>query len=403
MKTPIDSGSPIRLFDLLDRSNCTPAEAGESRFEFLNRVAGVYWDQTRGLIDLWYGRYPVEDRADLRGRLRSDDNNQHSAAAWELYLYEVFTQLGFKIEIHPSVQGKNTHPDFLISRGTEVFYVEVLTLLEPEANRQEERNVGLVYDAINRNVHHERFYLAVEEVQIGASLPRLKPLFTQLNRWLLSLNYGSLLPLLSQSNRLPTSSWSAGDWFFTFRALPVGQDRSKSRDDRIIGIEHARGRMVNDHEVIRERLRRKAQKYGKLVHPLIIALNYSRWTSGEDQLQKALFGYLDEGSDGMRTGMIPDIWPESLRGLWTSKRGPSTTNLSAVLCTENHSLARPTEVQLTMWVNPWSEHPLPITPPFRTVSVDGLTGMTSIREADITARALIGVESSWPLGNPFLE
>jgi|SRR5665811_313543 len=403
MTRSLDADPPDRLFDRLDRSNGSPAEAGEAQFEFLNRVAGDYWDQIRGLLEMWYCRYPVKERSDLRGRLRSDDNSQHNAAAWELYLHEIFTQLGFMVEIHPSLQAKDTHPDFLISKGTESLYVEVLTLLEPEANRQEERNVGLVYDAINRYVHHDRFYLVVEQAQIGTTLPRLKPLFAQLNNWLHSLDYADLLSLSSQPNRMPTTSWSAADWFFAFRVILVRQNRTKSRDNRIIDIEHARGRMVNDHEAIRERLRRKVQKYGPLVHPLIIALNYSRWTSGEDQLQKALFGYLDEGCEGMRTGIIPDTWPKSLRGLWTSKRGPSTTSLSAVFCAENHSLARPTEVQLTMWVNPWSEHPLPITPPFRTVNINRLTGMTDIRQPTITARTLIGVDPTWPLGDPFPE
>lgn len=398
---PTDRELPETLFDHFDRTDYSPAAGGESAFQFLNRVDGAYWDQIRNLIERWYARYPAEVRLDLRGRLRSDDNDQHAGAAWELYLHAVFANLDYSLVVHPSLDDQNARPDFLVSKGAQAFYLEAVTLLEAEAESQAEARVSLVYDAINRKVHHDRFYLAIEQARIGRTQPRLKALFAQLNHWLRILDYDALVRLSAQPHRLPTTKWSGGDWSFTFRVLPIRPDRPKSNVSRIIGIEHARGRMVNDHEVIGDRLRRKVRKYGPLTHPFIIALNYRRWTASEDQLQKALFGYLDEGSEGMRTGTLPDHWPTSLRGLWTSRAGPKETSLTGVLCVEHFTLARPTEFMPTLWLNPWADSTPMTVPPFTIVHIDQHTGIKSIIKPKVATRTLIGVDSTWPRAEPF--
>jgi hypothetical protein len=50
--------------------------------------------QSRGLIERWFPKLPKEQRAEVRDRLRSDDDRHFYAGFWELYLHEVFTRMG---------------------------------------------------------------------------------------------------------------------------------------------------------------------------------------------------------------------------------------------------------------------------------------------------------------------
>jgi hypothetical protein len=50
---------------------------------------------------------------------------QHTSAFWELYLYELFSSLGFTLEPHTNIEGSANHPDFLVKEGeAPSFYLE---------------------------------------------------------------------------------------------------------------------------------------------------------------------------------------------------------------------------------------------------------------------------------------
>ena len=109
------------VFDKLGRTDGSPALEGEGHFGFLNRAQGPVFDRIRRLVDDWYQRYPLAGRADLRGRLRSDDDRAFIGAFWELYQAESLTRRAFEIRLHPDVPGTDRHPDFLADDGTTSF------------------------------------------------------------------------------------------------------------------------------------------------------------------------------------------------------------------------------------------------------------------------------------------
>jgi hypothetical protein len=53
-------------------------------------------------------------QADVRGRRRSRDNAQHESALFELYWHELLRSSGYEVEIHPTLAGLTTNPDFLV-------------------------------------------------------------------------------------------------------------------------------------------------------------------------------------------------------------------------------------------------------------------------------------------------
>jgi len=70
----------------------------ESSFDFLNRVAGDYWDQPRALVEEWAMNLKGDgDYQQTRKAIRSGIDDQFRSALLELYLHEVFIRGGFDI------------------------------------------------------------------------------------------------------------------------------------------------------------------------------------------------------------------------------------------------------------------------------------------------------------------
>jgi hypothetical protein len=98
----------------------------ESAYAFFDRVDDPVVERVRTLLEEWFQHYPeVEEKRNVRGRLVSGDDGHFVSALWELYLHEVYTQLGFDVEeIEPAVPGSTNRPDFLLRRGPTRFYLE---------------------------------------------------------------------------------------------------------------------------------------------------------------------------------------------------------------------------------------------------------------------------------------
>ena len=93
----------------------TPADHGEPHWNFLNRSARAEMQQARERIEAWLGRLCPAMQAQVRNRLRSNDQ-QFTAGLWELYLHELFTRLGYDITCASPV-GNGRNIDFLLRRG----------------------------------------------------------------------------------------------------------------------------------------------------------------------------------------------------------------------------------------------------------------------------------------------
>lgn len=119
--------TPLRVFDDIPRTDRRPARADERRFDFLNRSASLCFGHVRELIEDWFSQLPANEQAGMRGALRAD-NDASASAFWELYLHEGYRRAGFMIDVHPSIPGRPTRPDFLMRRGNEEFYLEAVSV-----------------------------------------------------------------------------------------------------------------------------------------------------------------------------------------------------------------------------------------------------------------------------------
>jgi hypothetical protein len=74
------------IFDATDRTDNRPAQHGEPSFEFLNRIAGNFWDHPRHVVQAWADNLAADaDYRDLRARLQSRDDYQARSAFLELF------------------------------------------------------------------------------------------------------------------------------------------------------------------------------------------------------------------------------------------------------------------------------------------------------------------------------
>src|SRR6202012_3159178 len=109
------SATRLKLFSETERTDPSPGRHGEDSFSFLDRVDQKFWARVRQELERWFAEYPAHDAKDLRGRFRDKDPARHYAAWWELYLFRVFRQLQFRVDVHPSLPGTPARPDFRVT------------------------------------------------------------------------------------------------------------------------------------------------------------------------------------------------------------------------------------------------------------------------------------------------
>jgi len=102
------------VFDDIERNGVGARPYAQPDFVYLNASARPGVQAIRNAIEDWLLRYPSDDRAELRARLRSDDNYQHRSAFFELFLHEMLLRLGCNVEVHPQIVGTHRRPDFYV-------------------------------------------------------------------------------------------------------------------------------------------------------------------------------------------------------------------------------------------------------------------------------------------------
>ncbi|MFD8560550.1 hypothetical protein ACFV1N_25030 [Streptosporangium canum] len=101
----------MNIFSAVERTDPSPAGHGDSHSQFIDRVAGPFWDQVRDLIEDWFSQLCSDAQADVRGRLRSRNDRQSKGAFFELYLHECLLRMGYTVTCHPEIDGTSHRSD----------------------------------------------------------------------------------------------------------------------------------------------------------------------------------------------------------------------------------------------------------------------------------------------------
>jgi hypothetical protein len=112
---------------------------------------------------------------------------QHISAFWELYLFELFSRLGFALQPHPNIEGSSNHPDFLVNEGNiPKFYLEAIVAgLPSPKDAGADARLAEVFDLVN-TMQMSEWFLHVEYRGMPGTPPSVKELRKELDNWLAS-------------------------------------------------------------------------------------------------------------------------------------------------------------------------------------------------------------------------
>jgi hypothetical protein len=383
------------LFDNFDRTDASPAAHQESTFEFMNRVAGDYWEYPRALMTEWLDRVPSKEHNDLRHRFRSRDDEQFRSAFLELYLHESFLRAGYTVTIHPEVGDTSRRPDFLVERDDLRLFVEAIAPGSTPGEKASAQRRAVLLDTVNR-LGDPNFLLWLHELKEGASPPASARLRNDLRCWLEDLDPDAEW----NPDAPPTRRWEHDGWVATFRAVPKKpESRGASPNNRTIGVYgHTGVGFIDDAPAIKKALTAKHHKYGDLGAPFLIAVgtyihDRDRWHSSN-----AIYGHVavqidetPEGTTATREVRQPD-------GYFGTPPAWANRNVSGVLLVNQLMPYHVQRAEVTLWCHPDPIHRLPdaIGLPVDTLTlIDG----TLIESSSPTMPSqYFGLSDPWPPG-----
>lgn len=317
------------LFDDFVRSNQAPKADSEPIFAFYNHTARPGMNDLRHMLDGWFGRVPEAARQDLRSRFRSASDADHQGAFFELYIHELFSGLGFALQVHPEVQGNGGgRPDFLATRDGRRLYVEATAAMPALEESAADRRAAVVLDAVNA-LHSDDYFLDVSIAGSPVTQPSCTKLKRELALWLGGLNYDQIARAYEHEGyqALPVLEWKHEGWRLRFRPLPRRVFTRGKHNVRLIASRSGEFKSYDARISLYNSLHKKAKRYGKLDAPLMICVNALEDMAEPYDLLGAIFG--KEGIAVRRDGRhLPYREPN---GVWIGPKGAKNTSSSAIL------------------------------------------------------------------------
>ena len=320
------------LFDDIKRTDASPRQINEPFFTYLNRSAHREATEIRARLESWFRRFPVEAHDDVRGRFYAEDDRDHRGAIFELFIHELFTRLDCKVKAHPDVPGTSSRPDFLVRHGDFTFYVETKVAAlssSPFARNPLEEDVLAKINSLN-SPHFHIFTQVEGRLSSAMSRKQVVQPFIEL---LAAHDPDEVQRQIDRSGPFaaPSRTIQSGAWSLTGWLEPIAPEKRGDGSSRPLVKGPARTEITDDSTPVRHAILDKANKYGQLDAPLVVAVNVCDPFFDKDDELETLFGkerlVYFEGR--------PDLLPKLSRepdGVWI--RGgykPRYTRLSAVM------------------------------------------------------------------------
>lgn len=346
------------VFDNIPRDDTGPGNYSEPIFKYLNRSAREDVANVRGLIEQWFSHLPVENRSELRARLRSEE---FDSAFFELFLHELFLRLDCEMHIHPpSVGGKRTRPDFLVTDPTgDKFYAEaVLATDEPRSEKSIKARIDDLNDSLNR-MNSPNFFIGHKLYGIPIKPFRAASIRARVEKELARLDPDLLAESLAAGGFDALPRWKFEAEGCTLEIFPIPKSvKARGKEGiRPVGVLMESPKMVDPRKAILRVIVSKGRRYGEVDLPFIVAVNALGKHVDDTDVMEALFGkeaftYArgPHGPIGPKPSRIPD-------GAWVSKAGPRYRRISAVLTAAQLYPWSVTRASVRLYHNPWAAKP----------------------------------------------
>ena len=348
------------LFDDVVRDDTGAALYAEPKSEYLNRSARPAAQRIRDLLELWFSRYPEEQRLDLRGRFRSPDDNHHLGAFFELFLHEFLLRLDNRVEVHPQLQGHSRRPDFLVRPlvGSEYFVEAVLATGESREETAARARMDAVYDALNR-MESPNFFIGMKVKGAPETSPPARQIRALLKQHLARLDPEAISRDLDAGGfeALPHWSYDHEGWHIEFFPIPKSAKARGRRGLRPIGLQFGEVHWVDDRTAIRDAVIGKAGSYGHLELPYVIAVNALADRVDRIDVMEALFGKEHFIFRAHAAGSVGPEFERAPDGAWTSPGGPPNAGVSAALIAVQLLPSSVSRSSICLYHNPWATRP----------------------------------------------
>lgn len=284
------------LFDEFERADYSPKGARESSYEYLNRSSRKSDGFLRQTLEEWFEVYSVNNPKEakkLRGHLISKEDDQHFSAFFELYLFTFLRNLGYEIEVEPSIANSTKNPDFLVSnpKTGKQFYLEATTVCEGEINVKREQQINLFIERLNK-ISFSRYAIELYWYGVCSEQDISKQIINEIRLWI--------------NNPLSSYKKEFLNWGFRLEAKkvdrPLEQKVTLRKLDKVQALSEKtriekdsiyENRMDGVERIHKALVGKKASKYGDQEKPHLIALNMIGqyfFVCGKRFLKDALFG-----------------------------------------------------------------------------------------------------------------
>lgn len=378
----------MALFDDIERTNLAVPRAEETKHGYLNLSARPAAQAVRDFLTEALDRYPGADRQDLMSRLRSIDGT-HDAAVFELAVHELLIRTGHTIlAVEPRVLGKTTRPDFLVRApdGSDFVVECVVTNGLSNAAAAAERRLNTALDAVSTTPSPQHI-LSVKVRGAPAEPITLRQLRHRLRQWIAALPDGDEA---KQADALVYEEHG-----LRLTVIVMARRRHPAEPgDRSVGSIFLGVRAAQPGADLRASLLKKANRYGDLGKPYVIAVNEADGFFGERHLMDALLGS-PVVHIRRREGEVDEVWDgRADDGIWTNGRRARKRGISAVLYFSGVSAWRPWGRLARLVRNPWASYPLPelaLTVPQLNPGDDEFVALPGEEGPN-----LFGLDEDWP-------
>ncbi len=392
----------MQLFDAGVRTELRFKKETESSFVYCNQSARPSVVVFREMIEAWFARVNEQGKDDLRERFRSSKEPNHMGSFFEIYLHELLSRLGFELQLHPAIQGRNTRPDFVVSnQGVNQFYLEAtLAGLPSQKEQGANARMGIVYDVID-TIETPNFFLKLGIRGTPCTSPPTRTLRLDLTNWLATMDPDYIQQLLrgGKNSEIPVFPWQHEGWNLLFTPIPKSSKLRGQPGVRPIGMKMPEGGWMNTHGEIRKAIESKAKKYGDLQLPLIIAVNAVGDHCDNIDIMNALYGDESILVTEHANGKFTERFDRKPNGASLGPKGPRNLLVSgglmfACLNPWNMGVVTP-----ELFHNPWAQHPLPVSSWPLPYCVADLATMRVRHQLGRTSGQVLDLPSPWPVSD----
>ncbi len=365
-----------------------------SEAKYLQRSTRPIVARVRGVLNEWFDRYPDSDKNRLKGDFLSSRPQQHHAAFFELFVHEFLVRNSWEVSVHPPIEGTSKVPDFFCTKDGISLYVEARACM---GRSNEEigaiRRLEKVVEMINRRIKTKRYYLSISTRGLPSQEMGVRRMSDQLQVWLESLDYESYL---ANPEIHPKKIFEEAGCEITFEAF--AHPEKEVEHDRIIGFmsyDHEGG-WVSPDTTIRTAIVEKANRYGDLNAPYIIAVNAPDVFTVDVCLDTVdtLYGreIMRQGLDG--NGATLSFMKRLEDGEFGHPRKPRKQHVSGVLVF-GHVGATHLAMRQGIYV-PHVFSNKPFMPAFTDLPFLRFENDSFIRSSGKSVTDLLGLDQNWP-------